>query len=129
VDASFKVLKWIGKNTYKIELPIHLDILGTFNVVDLTPYYSDDSTYDSRTSSFQLGKHNTGISSFNVVDLTPYYSDDSTYDLRTSSFQLGKHNTGISSNGPIDVELFEFGLVMQMNEVLDVVYYRPMGQL
>ena len=88
-------MKWIDKNTYKIELPIHLDILGTFNVVDLTPYYSDDSTYDSRTSSFQLGKHNTGI----------------------------------SSNGPIDVELFEFGLVMQMNEVLDVVYYHPMGQL
>jgi hypothetical protein len=35
----------------------------------------------------------------------------------------------VSSNGPIDIGLFEFGLAMQVIEVLDNVHYQPMGQL
>jgi len=31
------------------------------------------------------------------------------------------------SNDPIGDELFEFGLTMQMSEVLGDVYYQPMG--
>lgn len=46
-----------------------------------------------------------------------------------SAFQPRKHNMGISSNGYINVELFEFELIMQMNEVLDVVDYHLIGQL
>jgi hypothetical protein len=38
-----------------IELPTFQDILDTFNVTDLTLYYSDDNTYDQRMSRFQLG--------------------------------------------------------------------------
>jgi hypothetical protein len=35
----------------------------------------------------------------------------------------------VSSNGFIDVRLLEFGLTMQMGEVLHVVYFQSMGQL
>ena len=61
-NDPFKVLKWIGENTYKIDLPAHQDILDKFNVTNLAPYYSDDNTYDLKMSLFQLGKHDTGVS-------------------------------------------------------------------
>jgi hypothetical protein len=38
-------LKQIGENAYKIELPAHLDILNTFNMAILSPFYGDDSTF------------------------------------------------------------------------------------
>lgn len=90
-----KVLKQIGENAYKIELLAHLDISNTFNVANIAPYFSNDSTYDSRTSPFPPGENNRWV----------------------------------SSNGPIDIGLFEFGLAMQVIEVLDDVHYQPMGQL
>jgi hypothetical protein len=35
-------------------------------------------------------------------------------------------NTGVSSNGPTNVELLKFGMTIQINKVLDDVYYLPM---
>jgi hypothetical protein len=58
-NDPFKVLKWIGENTYKIDLPAHQDILDKFNVTYLAPYYGDDNTYDLKMSLFQLEKHDT----------------------------------------------------------------------
>jgi hypothetical protein len=52
-----KVLKQIGENAYKIELLAHLDISNTFNVANIAPYFSNDSTYDSRTSPFPPGEN------------------------------------------------------------------------
>jgi len=47
-DGPFKVLKWIGENDCKIELPTHLDISDTFSMADLSSSYGDNSIYDSR---------------------------------------------------------------------------------
>ncbi|KAJ9548661.1 hypothetical protein OSB04_021204 [Centaurea solstitialis] len=44
-DGPFRVLKKIGDNAYKIDLPGHYNVSATFNVADLTPYTPDD-TYD-----------------------------------------------------------------------------------
>ena len=60
-DGPFKVLKKIGDNAYKIELPASYDVSDTFNVTDLSPYYGDDGTYDSRASLLQPGEHDTGV--------------------------------------------------------------------
>jgi hypothetical protein len=68
-NDSFKVLKWIGENTYKIDLPAHQDILDKFNVTNLAPYYGDDNTYDLKMSLFQLGKHDTGVSPNSSIDV------------------------------------------------------------
>ena len=68
-NDPFKVLKWIGENTYKIDLPAHQDILDKFNVTNLAPYYSDDNTYDLKMSLFQLGKHDTGVSPNSSIDV------------------------------------------------------------
>jgi hypothetical protein len=53
VDGTFKVMKWVVENAYKIELPAHLNISNTFNVADLGLYYSDDNIYDLSTILFQ----------------------------------------------------------------------------
>lgn len=42
-DGPFKVLKRIGENAYKIELPAEYE--DTFNVSDLSPYYGEESTH------------------------------------------------------------------------------------
>jgi len=63
IDGPFKVLKWIGENACKIELPTHLDISDTFNMVDWSSSYGDNSIFDSRFSLFQLGEHETKVSS------------------------------------------------------------------
>lgn len=36
-DGPFKVLKRIGENAYKIELPAEYEVSDTFNVSDLSP--------------------------------------------------------------------------------------------
>nr|CAD1839672.1 unnamed protein product [Ananas comosus var. bracteatus] len=41
-DGPFKVLKRIGENAYKIELPGDYNVSATFNIADLSPYYEDD---------------------------------------------------------------------------------------
>ncbi|KAJ9553571.1 hypothetical protein OSB04_017616 [Centaurea solstitialis] len=59
-DGPFRVLKKIGDNAYKIDLPGHYNVSATFNVADLTPYTPDD-TYDddSGTSPFVAGEDDT----------------------------------------------------------------------
>ena len=39
VDGPSKIIKKIGKNVYKLELPDNNNILPTFNVKDLRPYH------------------------------------------------------------------------------------------
>ena len=60
---------------------------------------------------------------FNVANIAAYFNNDSSYDSRTSLSPQGENNTWVSCNGPIDIGLFEFGLAMQVNEVLDDVHY------
>ena len=52
VHGTFKVMKWVVENAYKIKLPAHLNISNTFNVVDLGLYYGDDNIYDLSTILF-----------------------------------------------------------------------------
>ena len=42
-ERRFKIIKKIGKNTCKLELPDDNNILPTFNVKDLMPYHGEDS--------------------------------------------------------------------------------------
>ena len=50
-DGSFKVIKHIEDNAYKIELPGNYGVSATFNVADLSPYHDDNYKENSRTSS------------------------------------------------------------------------------
>ena len=63
-DSSLKVLKKIGKNAYKIELPKDYGVSPTFNVADLSPFHNliDETNKDLRTSLFQPGEIDTGVS-------------------------------------------------------------------
>ena len=57
-DGLFKVLKRIGKNSYKIELPENYRISPIFNIADLIPFHNhvDETNMDLRTSLFQPGE-------------------------------------------------------------------------
>jgi len=50
-DGPFKVIKRIGENAYKIELPESYGVSNVFNVADLSSY-KDDNEVDSRSSLF-----------------------------------------------------------------------------
>ncbi|GKE28997.1 hypothetical protein Tco_1444381, partial [Tanacetum coccineum] len=58
-DGPFKVLKRIGDNAYKIELPESYEVSDIFNVTDLSPYYQDYESRDSRTSLLEQGERDT----------------------------------------------------------------------
>ncbi|GJW85559.1 retrotransposon protein, putative, ty1-copia subclass [Tanacetum coccineum] len=58
-DGPFKVLKRIGDNAYKIELPESYEVYDIFNVTDLSPYYQDSESRDSRTSLLEQGERDT----------------------------------------------------------------------
>jgi hypothetical protein len=51
-DGPFRVLAKINDNAYKIDLPPSYDVRNTFNVADLLPYTSED-TSESRMTRFQ----------------------------------------------------------------------------
>ena len=42
IDGPSKIIKKIGKNSYRLELPKDNNILLIFNVKDLWPYYGED---------------------------------------------------------------------------------------
>lgn len=54
-DGPFKVLKRIGENAYKVELPDNYSVSTTFNVYVflIFPYHGQDHSQDSRASLFQ----------------------------------------------------------------------------
>ena len=41
-DGPFKIVKCIGNNAYKVELPGEYGVSATFNVKDLSPYHGDN---------------------------------------------------------------------------------------
>lgn len=57
-----EVLQKINDNAYRLRLPSHLRTSDVFNVKHLSPYFmdSDDTTPNSRTSSFQPGATDAG---------------------------------------------------------------------
>ncbi|CAI8606171.1 unnamed protein product [Vicia faba] len=57
-DGPFKVIKRIGENAYKIELPAEYEVSDTLKVSDLFPYYGEESTNDSGASLLQLEGEN-----------------------------------------------------------------------
>ena len=57
VDGPFRILKRVGENAYKVELPRDYGVSVTFNVSDLSPYIREDEESDLRASLFQLGEN------------------------------------------------------------------------
>jgi hypothetical protein len=49
-DGSFKVLKKINENAYKLDLPADFGISPTFNITDLKPYLVEKNELESRTT-------------------------------------------------------------------------------
>ena len=60
------MVKRIGDNAYKIELPDDYGVSATFNVADLSPYL-DDKPLDSRTSPFEPRENDGDVGSTLVV--------------------------------------------------------------
>nr|CAD1824757.1 unnamed protein product [Ananas comosus var. bracteatus] len=83
-DGPFKVLKRIGENAYKIELPGDYNISATFNVADLSPYYKDDPHAELEDKSERISSgnpparirhdHDAGLSSAATASPAPSFA-------------------------------------------------------
>ena len=69
-DGSFKVLKKINDNAYKLELPVDFGVSPTFNIADLKPYLGEAEELPSRMTSFQEGEDDEDINTI-VTPTTP----------------------------------------------------------
>ena len=57
LGGPFKVLEQIGPNAYKVDLLGEYGVFTTFNMVDLSPYYTKSCELPSlRANSFQEGE-------------------------------------------------------------------------
>ncbi|PKI48453.1 hypothetical protein CRG98_031158 [Punica granatum] len=56
-DGPFRILKRVGENAYKVELPRDYGVSATFNVSDLLPYAREDEGSNLGTSLFQPGEN------------------------------------------------------------------------
>jgi hypothetical protein len=65
-DGPFRVLTKINDNAYKIDLPLSYGVSNTFNVVDLLPFTSED-TSESRTTPFQGEEDDTTMPLRNML--------------------------------------------------------------
>jgi len=54
-DRPFQVLERINDNAYKIDIPSEYGVSSSFNVVDLTPFVTDDDSKHLRENAFQEG--------------------------------------------------------------------------
>ena len=63
IDGPSKIIKKIGKNAYKLELPDDNNILPTFNVKDLRPYHGEASLFFPNYGGLmqELLQHTLGI--------------------------------------------------------------------
>jgi hypothetical protein len=81
-DGQFRVLAKINDNAYKIDLPPSYGVSNTFNVPDLLPYTSED-TSESRTTPFQGEEDDMTMPLSNI--LQPPNQATSTQEQPTSS--------------------------------------------
>jgi hypothetical protein len=60
-DGSFKVLKKINENAYKLDLPTDFGISPTFNIAYLKPYLREEDELESRMTQMQEGEVDVDI--------------------------------------------------------------------
>jgi hypothetical protein len=69
-DGSFKVLKKINKNAYKLDLLAYFGVSPTFNIVDLKLYLGEEDELESRTTQMQQGEDDVDINTSDTSTAT-----------------------------------------------------------
>jgi hypothetical protein len=91
-DGSFKVLKKINKNAYKLDLLADFRVSPTFNITDLKPYLGEEDELESRMTQMQEGEDDVNINTSDTF--TPTHNHISDPITRARARQL---NNKVSS--------------------------------
>ena len=63
-DGPFRVIERINNNAYKIDLPGKYNVSATFNVADLSPYFSDEENEHVGTGAIEEEEADSGSNLF-----------------------------------------------------------------
>lgn len=74
-----RVLKKLGPNAYRIELPAGISISPTFNISDLYPYYGDEAQTAIEPKDLDGGLSNSPRESIDVLDVRSIITRRGTY--------------------------------------------------
>jgi hypothetical protein len=91
-DGSFKVLKKVNENAYKLDLPVDFRVSPTFNIADLKPYLVEEDELESSTTQMQEAEDDVDINTSDTS--TPTHNQISGPITRAYACQL---NNQVSS--------------------------------
>jgi hypothetical protein len=87
-DGSFKVIKKINENAYKLDMPADFGVSSVFNIADLKPYLGEEDVLESSTTQMQEVENDEDINTSDTSTPTPTHNQISGPITRACVHQL-----------------------------------------
>jgi hypothetical protein len=116
-DGSFKILKKMNENAYKLDLPADFGVSPTFNITDLKPYLGEEDELESRMTQMQEGEDDVDINTSDTS--TPTHNQISGPITQARAHQL---------NNQVSLFLASYSSYLDNGHVYSVLLLRNDGQ-
>jgi hypothetical protein len=116
-NGSFKVLKKINENAYKLDLPVDFGVSPTFNIAYLKSYLREEDELESMMTQMQEGEDDVGINTSDTS--TPTHNQIFCLITRAHACQL---------NNQVSLFLASYSSYLDNGNMCSVLLLRNDGQ-